>query len=212
MPRRGGGSRIRLVCMPKALCRRWRLWKISTDRSRRCAAARRRTGARRHRRHQHPSRPRAADELRRTRGGPAHLTFGDGALYRIGAGLARLELRIGGPHRVGRCRRRQLGAQLGPAVRGPARRGSGHNEQRIRAVIAANGSSRCATLLIDIPDDELRTTTSTSQCRPSPSKSQQPHRSRALPADSRATRHGRPAFTLLMRTSARKLVEEHGRV
>ena len=33
------------------------------------------------------------------------------------------------------------------------------NEQRIRAVIAANGLSRCATLLTDIPPDELRTTT-----------------------------------------------------
>jgi AcrR family transcriptional regulator len=33
------------------------------------------------------------------------------------------------------------------------------HEQRIRAVIAANGLSRCATLLTDIPHDELRTTT-----------------------------------------------------
>jgi AcrR family transcriptional regulator len=33
------------------------------------------------------------------------------------------------------------------------------NEQRIRAVIAANGLSRCATLLTDVPHDELRATT-----------------------------------------------------
>ena len=32
-------------------------------------------------------------------------------------------------------------------------------EQRIRAVIAANGLSRCATLLTDVPADELRSTT-----------------------------------------------------
>lgn len=32
-------------------------------------------------------------------------------------------------------------------------------EQRIRAVIAANGLSRCATLLTDVPHDELRTAT-----------------------------------------------------
>lgn len=33
------------------------------------------------------------------------------------------------------------------------------SEQRVRAVIAANGLSRCATLLTDIPYDELRSTT-----------------------------------------------------
>jgi AcrR family transcriptional regulator len=32
-------------------------------------------------------------------------------------------------------------------------------EQRIRAIIAANGLSRCATLLTDVPHDELRATT-----------------------------------------------------
>ncbi|WP_163738108.1 TetR/AcrR family transcriptional regulator [Phytoactinopolyspora halotolerans] len=32
------------------------------------------------------------------------------------------------------------------------------NEQRIRAVIVANGLSRCATLFTDIPHDELRAT------------------------------------------------------